>query len=135
MYKGRGKVGVALMGAAAFALAIARPVASDTFGIALFEQYVELFRRAAGIPGLSAGLVRGKDIVWERGFGYQDVEALVRARPDTPYPIGGLTETFASMLLLQCVERGQLDLDAPMSQFSTRVPNGDNVRVRHVLSH
>jgi CubicO group peptidase (beta-lactamase class C family) len=135
MHRRLGRVGVALAGAAAFALAIARPAAPDTFGIALFEQYVESFRRAAGIPGLSAALVRGKDIVWERGFGFQDVENNVRARPDTPYPIGGLTQTFAAELLLQCAERGQLDLDAPMAGFSTRIPNGGNVRVRHVLSH
>lgn len=121
---------------AALALAVAAPrfVSADTFAITLFEQYVESLRRAAGIPGLSAALVQGGQVVWERGFGFQDVENSVRSRPDTPYAIGGLTQTFAATLLLQCVERGTLDLDALMATFSDRVPVA-GARVRHVLAH
>jgi CubicO group peptidase (beta-lactamase class C family) len=111
-----------------------RPAAADSFAITLFEQYVESLRKVAGIPGVSAVLVQNNQIVWERGFGFQDVENSVRARPDTPYPIGGLTEAFAATLLLQCVERGQLDLDAPMSSFTSRIPTA-GAQVRHVLSH
>lgn len=120
--------------ATAVAIAAARPASGDTFSIGLFEQYVESLRRAAGIPGLSALLVRGGEVVWERGFGFQDLENRIAARPDTPYPIGGLTQTFAATLLLQCVERGALDLDAPMSAFSTRIST-NGARVSHVLSH
>jgi CubicO group peptidase (beta-lactamase class C family) len=108
--------------------------AADSFAITLFEQYVESLRKVAGIPGLSATIVQNGQIVWERGFGFQDVENSIRARPDTPYPVGGLTETFSATLLLQCVERGRLELDEPMSTFSERVPTA-GARVRHVLSH
>src|SRR5687767_15847916 len=49
------------------------------------EHYLEALRQQAGIPGLSAAVVQDGELVWERGFGFEDVEARVRATPDTPY--------------------------------------------------
>ena len=69
------------------------------------EHYLEALRQQAGIPGLSAAVVQDGEIVWEKGFGFQNVESRIRATPDTPYFIGGLSQSFASVLLLQCVEQ------------------------------
>src|SRR5687767_5569063 len=49
------------------------------------EHYLEALRQQAGIPGLSAAVVQDGQLIWERGFGFEDVEARVRATPDTPY--------------------------------------------------
>ena len=38
---------------------------------------------------MSAALVQDGEIVWERGFGFQNLESRIRATPDTPYPVGG----------------------------------------------
>lgn len=80
--------------------------------LAIFGRYLDALRTQAKIPGLSAAIVENRKIVWERGFGYQDVARRLPARPDTPYRIASLTKTFASTLLMQCVERRTLDLDA-----------------------
>ena len=37
-----------------------------------FESYLESLRAQAGIPGMSAALVQNGQIVWERGFGFQN---------------------------------------------------------------
>ena len=73
-----------------------------------FETYLESLRVQAGIPGLSAAIVKDGAVAWERGFGYQNVEARIPATPDTPYPVGDISETFATTLLLQCVEERHL---------------------------
>src|SRR5512145_2959813 len=78
-----------------------------------FEAYLESLRRQAGIPGLSAGLVQDGELVWERGFGFQNVEARIPATPDTPYPVADLSQLLSSVLLLQCVEQRYLRLDDP----------------------
>ena len=102
--------------------------------LALFERYVEALRRQTGVPGLSALILEGDRTVWERGFGFQDAEARVAATPDTPYHIASLTKTLASVLLLQCVERGRLDLDAPIRLFTSAIPE-QAATVRHVFTH
>src|SRR4051812_42037668 len=67
------------------------------------ERYLEALREQAGIPGMSAAVVQDGQIVWQYGFGFQNTAARIRATPDTPYLIGDLSQTFAAVLLLQCV--------------------------------
>ena len=110
----------------------ARPAALDQ-RVALLGRYLDGLRLQAGIPGLSAAVVVDRRILWEQGFGYQDAERRIAASPNTLYPVASLTKTFASTLLLQCVEARRLDLDAPMRQYASAVPDA-SATVRHVLS-
>ena len=82
--------------------------------IALFTRYLEPLRVQAGIPGLSAAITAGGRVIWEGGLGFADVEARVAAAPHTPYPVASITKTATSALLLQCVEEGRLNRDAPI---------------------
>src|SRR5215216_2299638 len=61
--------------------------------IPIFESYLEALRQQSGIPGMSAAIVRDGAIVWEKGFGFQNVAARVRAVPDTPYLVGDVSGT------------------------------------------
>ena len=101
--------------------------------LALFARYVDPLRTQLGIPGLSAAVVSGGRIVWESGFGYADVERRIPATSDTPYRIASITKTFTSTLLLQCVERGTLNLDQPIRIFGATAPD-PAATVRHVLA-
>jgi CubicO group peptidase (beta-lactamase class C family) len=46
-----------------------------------------------------------------------------------------LTKPFAAVVLLQLVEAGKLDLDAPMESFGSKLKADGMIRVRHVLTH
>ena len=101
--------------------------------LALFARYVDPLRSQLGIPGVSAVVVSQGRIVWESGFGYADVERRIPATADTPYRIASITKTFASTLLLQCVDRGTLDVEQPIRTFG--VTAGDPAAtVRQVLA-
>src|SRR5262245_25370260 len=102
--------------------------------LSLFARYVDALARQARIPGLSLAIVRGGQIVSLHAYGFQDVEARVAATPDTLYDVASLTKTFASTLLMQCVERGRLTLDDPMRRYTSAIPEA-GATVRHVLSH
>ncbi len=100
----------------------------------LFERYLDSLRQQTGIPGLSAVIVRDGRVAWHRGFGQQDAEGNVPATPDTPYPIGGLTQTMAAVLLGECTERGLLNIDEPVVRWAPGFP-APSATVRHVLAH
>lgn len=116
------------------ALAAGKVRADDTFVWLRFEQYLDALRQQAGIPGLSGVVLKDGQIVWERGFGFQDVEASIRAMPDTPYHVSGLTQSFAATLLLQCVERGTLALATPAVTFAPALAPS-TATVWQVLTH
>jgi CubicO group peptidase (beta-lactamase class C family) len=101
--------------------------------IALFTRYLEPLRIQAGIPGLSAAITANGRIIWEGGRGHADLEARVAAAAHTPYPIASITKTATSTLLMQCVEEGRLNLDAPIRTYTTAVPDA-NATVRQVLA-
>ena len=100
----------------------------------LFHRYLEALRQRAQIPGLSGAIVYQQRVIWDAGLGYQDRERRIAARADTPYRIASLTKTFTSTLLMGCVDRRSLDLDAPISRYTNLIPESA-ATVRHVISH
>jgi CubicO group peptidase (beta-lactamase class C family) len=119
------------------ALIAGRPVEGQTPDLdrrlALFARYVDPLRTQLGVPGLSAAVVSGGRIVWEGGFGYADIDRGIPATADTPYRVASITKTFTSMLLLQCVERGTLNLDQPIRTYGASAPD-PAATVRQVLA-
>jgi CubicO group peptidase (beta-lactamase class C family) len=108
---------------------------SQSLPVALFERYLESLRQQAGIPGLSAAIIRNGQLEWDSGFGYQDVEAFVRATGDTPYPLLDLTQTLSSTVLLQqCMEQRYLDLTDRVRRWNSQFGE-DNTTVAQLLSH
>ena len=100
----------------------------------LFERYLESLREQTGTPGISAVIVQGGRPVWSAGLGRQDVEGSVGARDDTVYPIGDLTQTFAAVLVGECVDRKGLSIHQPIRQWTDTIPEG-SATLRNVLSH
>src|SRR5918994_6132942 len=86
--------------------------AQGSLPLSLFERYAEALRQQSGIPGMSAAIIQDRRVVWDAGFGYQDVEALIRASADTPYPVADLTQTLSSTVVLQeCLDHRYLQLN------------------------
>jgi CubicO group peptidase (beta-lactamase class C family) len=110
------------------------PATAQGLGLDLFGRYVEALARQAGIPGLAAAIVGETNILWERGFGMQDVERSIAVRPDTPFHVDGLTQSFTATLTLRCTEEGRLPLDTQVAQFDGTSPEA-NATVRQLLSH
>jgi CubicO group peptidase (beta-lactamase class C family) len=102
--------------------------------IPILDAYLEALRQQAGIPGMSAALVRDGAILWEKGYGFQNVTSRIRATPDTPYMVGEMSGTLAAVLLLQCVEQGHLELDRPLGAYGIDIPE-PAATLRQILSH
>ena len=111
-----------------------QPVFTPFGIIPVLDPYLEALRQQTAIPGMSAALVRDGVVLWEKGYGFQNVAARIRATPDTPYLVGETAGSLAAVLLLQCVEQRHLDLDRPLGLYGIQVPDG-NATLRQVLSH
>ena len=86
-------------------------------------EYLERLRQQFGVPGLQVAVVGRNGILWERAFGYQDVEHSIAMRTDTPMHFDGLTESFTASLVLRCVEEGRLSLNNRIGQFKASSPD------------
>ncbi len=99
-----------------------------------FERQVEGLRALLKIPGMSAAVIKNQEVLWAKGFGFADPENRVAVTPDTVFHLASITKTFAATLVLQLVEQGKLDLDEPISRYSSDFKD-DSVKIRHILSH
>ena len=96
---------------------------------------VESLRQQVGIPGLSVAITQNGQLVWDKGFGYQDVEAFEVAKGDTPYPLLDLTQVLSSTVLLQqCLELRYLDLSDRVRRWNSQFSD-DNTTLEQLLSH
>jgi CubicO group peptidase (beta-lactamase class C family) len=110
-------------------------VETQALTFSLFEKYLDSFRAAAGIPGMSGTVVQNGVVVWQRGFGRRDVEAGQPATPETPYLIGGLSQTVGATLLLRhCVDSGLAALTDRVQQFALLYPEPETT-LNQLLSH
>ncbi len=100
-----------------------------------FEEILDGLREQLLIPGMSAAIVKNGNVVWARGFGHADREENKPATPTTLFHLASLTKTYASTILMQLVEAGQLDLNAPVADFGISFSSSDTVRVIHLLTH
>jgi CubicO group peptidase (beta-lactamase class C family) len=120
--------------AAAAVLLNGQGVRAQALPFLLFERYLEPLRISAGIPGLSAVIVQDRQVLWEHGLGYRDVEASQPATALTPYPIADLTQTITAMLLMHCVERGAVLLDEPIGKWMPTV-DAPGTTLKQLLTH
>ena len=93
-------------------------------------------RSAEGIPGMSVAVLVDGHVVWSEGFGYADLESRVPATPLTRFRIGSVSKPVAAAAVGLLVERGRLDLDAPVQTYvrdypQTRWP----ITTRQVAGH
>lgn len=92
--------------------------AASSPDIPAFVQRLDSLRRAASIPGLSVAVVKDQAVVLALGLGYADLEHRIPATAETPYDIASVAKPLSAVVALRLVERGVLDLDRPMAEYS-----------------
>jgi CubicO group peptidase (beta-lactamase class C family) len=90
------------------------------------------------------GLFNGSALVAEngapvlrKGYGEANMEWHIANTPDTRFRLGSITKQFTATLVLRLVEKGQIDLNAPVSRYLPDYPrpNGDRVTIHMLLNH
>jgi CubicO group peptidase (beta-lactamase class C family) len=110
------------------------PAGAQVLVYEVFGSYLDSLREQAGIPGLSAAIVDGDHIVWERAYGRQDIGRAIAARPDTPYNADGLTQVFTAAMAMRCAEERRLSLDDRVGDFTAQTSE-PNASIRQLLTH
>lgn len=93
------------------------------------------------IVGVSAAIILNDSIIWEKGFGYADLENQVVMDENTVVHIGSVTKPVTALCAMQLQERGLLDINEPITtylpQFDPHNPFGDNseITVKHLIMH
>jgi CubicO group peptidase (beta-lactamase class C family) len=115
------RLGAALVFAALFVSAFGADRAATDRAIAQAREIVTT-KLATKVPGLSVAVGVDGVIVWSEGFGFADLAARKPVTRDTRFRIGSISKPIAAAGLMLLVERGQLDLDAPVQKYVPDFP-------------
>jgi CubicO group peptidase (beta-lactamase class C family) len=151
--------GHALASAPAAQTAAAAPPAAraaeppSTLGVrdARYAATIERARRlvrdsvaALALSGYSIAVAVDGRVVWSEGFGWADIENRVPLTPRTRLRVGSVSKPLTATAVALLVERGKLDLDAPVQRYvpdfpekrwpiTTRQLGGHLAGVRHYV--
>ena len=102
------------------------------------DRFVRAEMKTARIPGIALALTDREFLVRASTYGYADLSARARVTPETLFEIGSIGKSFTAIALLQEVEAGRLDLQAPITDYlpwiAVRSPYGP-ITAHHLLSH
>jgi CubicO group peptidase (beta-lactamase class C family) len=130
----------------AIALGLCAPLAhgADTTSaatpdFAAIDAHIEQQMHKLRIPGLALGIVQGDQVIHLKGFGMAgpDKRAIT---PQTPFQIGSLGKPMTGVAIMQLVEAGKLELDAPVQRYLPWFRVADaaasaQITPRHLLYH
>ncbi len=105
-----------------------------------FDAFAAEFHARHDVPGGAVAIVKDGVNVYERAFGYRDLEQQLAVAPDTLFGIASLTKSFTALTLLVLEARGLLSLHDPVARHlpGFAYPGlgaSGPVRLWHLASH
>lgn len=118
------------------ALLLPGPAFADEALSGALTRQMEVNRQRYGIAGQALLVAHDGQVLFRGVDGEADVERHERVAADHVFAVYSLSKLFASVLVMQLVEQGQVDLDAPVSTYVTDLPKSwQAIAVREFLDH
>jgi D-alanyl-D-alanine carboxypeptidase len=87
------------------------------------------------IPGFIVGIWTPDQGKWVQAFGNANLEPIEIMTVNKGFRIGSVTKTFTATIILQMVDRGQIDLDETINNIGfNEVHNSDMITVKQLLN-
>jgi CubicO group peptidase (beta-lactamase class C family) len=93
--------------------------------IGAFVEGLDTIKALLKIPGMAAAVMQGDSVLLEKGFGVP---------ANAVFRVASITKTFTSTLVMQLVEKGELNLDSPVTRYGVDLGN-PAITVRNLLTH
>lgn len=74
-------------------------------------------------------------LVYDKAYGFADVQTKQAATKDTKYKIGAITKMFTATLIFQLIEEKKLTLKTKLSEFYPKIKNADKITIGSMLNH
>jgi CubicO group peptidase (beta-lactamase class C family) len=97
---------------------------------ALIEKSVDLYRFNGSILVSKNG-----KIVFEKGYGYQDIQNKIKNTPYTIFQVGSMTKQFTATVVLKLAEQQKLSLDDKISTYFPKLKRGNEITIKNLLTH
>jgi CubicO group peptidase (beta-lactamase class C family) len=104
------------------------------------DQCVQANMERLNTPGAAVAVMLDGDVIYEQGYGLTRRDGIQTVSPETIFRIGSVTKMMTAAAVMQQVELGRVDLDAPVTDYIPELEIGgrwpaDLMTVWHTLTH
>jgi len=111
----------------------------DSETVAEIEAILGKHMAESQVPGMAMCIVKGEDVVYSSGFGVIEVNTDTPVTPQSVFLMGSVSKSLTGVAIMQLVEQGKIDLDAPVTDYLPYFEMVDDrykdITVRQLLSH
>ncbi|MCK5775930.1 MAG: serine hydrolase, partial [Bacteroidales bacterium] len=89
-------------------------------------------------PGCQISISKGGYIIFEKNYGYQTYDSIIKVKSNTIYDIASITKVAASIpSLMHYYDKKKIDLDTPLSKYIDYSDNTNkaDLTLRNILTH
>jgi CubicO group peptidase (beta-lactamase class C family) len=86
-------------------------------GLDSFPAFIERAMREWNVPGAAVAVVKDGEILFNRGFGFRDVDRKLPVTTRTQFAIASCTKAFTTTLLGMLADEGRVDWDEPVRSY------------------
>lgn len=107
----------------------------------LFSAWLDSQMAYRGTPGVMVGVVQDQQLVWQKGFGFADVQQRLPMTAQTKFRMASHSKMLTAIAIMQLREQGKLRLDDPVVKYLPwfkSKPAGDDdgpITIEQLLSH
>ena len=105
-----------------------------TVSAADLQMVLDEIRVEQEVPGVSAVVARGNEVIFSGASGVADLETGREMTADTVVYAGSLTKILTAVLTLQLIEQNELSLDDVVGDIAINSSH-DDILVSHLLTH
>jgi CubicO group peptidase (beta-lactamase class C family) len=95
----------------------ASPAATAQEALQGFDEIATDAMKQLDVPGMAIAIVKDKQVIYAKGFGFRDVEKQQPVTPDTLFAIGSSTKAFTACVLGTLVDEGKVEWDKPVRNY------------------
>jgi len=92
-----------------------------------------------GLPGLTAAVADMDSVLYSSAFGVRSLETGDPLEPENLFHFASVSKPFVATAIVQLVEQGKIDLDAPVTEYLPYFKLADDryreITIRHMLDH
>lgn len=96
--------------------------------------------KEAKIPGMALMASKKGELIFEKYYGYRNVEQKLPVTDDTVFGVASITKSFATLAIMQLEDAGKLNVMDPVQKWipEFKLPggaNGEGVTIHHLMTH
>ena len=100
------------------------------------DAFIRTEMKERSIPGLQVLVIERGKIVKKANYGWANVEFAVPVTDSTVFSINSITKAFTGVAIMQLVEEGKIDIEAPVSSYLDSLPEAwKKVTIRQLMGH